>query len=595
MSAAGAAVPPGLGRLRVQVPDAPTDGGAALGPTADCPPLSPVSQIFMGMGEATPDIYAIIRLRGNATVDEMAVCMRRLVDAHDRFRMRPTRRGGIWCNQLVEDFDIYSCMKEVTLEGKNIDAAFNGYVSQLMSGPPLSEEARPPWDCSVVHFASDPGHTDVLLRCSHIIGDGQLFMQLLKDVMEEYEEVEIDEILGGSASDDAGSVASDGGASEAGCSSGGGASSAGSARSSFSGGQRGPSSPLLIRAVRHSTAFLPPPSVERAERERRKQLERQERARTNGGGRRGLARVVAIARRQLAMLWGWITSALFVLTFPLRRADPVNVVKASPEEMRGPRRFASITLPLDELRHVSKLLRVTINTLAVSCLAGGLRRHLLRQPGAAEGRGGAGVPDSLLLCALVDTRAMRRAKAEAAAAKGAAAPLSGGCNTLSFMGVPLHTGPAHPLVRLASVGAALEWVRGSLCVLFAILMPPVIQFFVRDAGAASRLMIALLPAKTTVGFSNMRGPVKRVMLGGYPVEKMYNGVQPSAFGCFLSLMSYDNQVTLVNSCYATKSTRPQDLLDCIREEWRALKAAATAPASGSDGGAAALKAKAKAV
>jgi hypothetical protein len=36
-------------------------------------------------------------------------------------------------------------------------------------------------------------------------------------------------------------------------------------------------------------------------------------------------------------------------------------------------------------------------------------------------------------------------------------------------------------------------------------------------------MMALLPAKTTVGFSNMRGPVKRVMLGGYPVEKMYNG------------------------------------------------------------------------
>jgi hypothetical protein len=34
-------------------------------------------------------------------------------------------------------------------------------------------------------------------------------------------------------------------------------------------------------------------------------------------------------------------------------------------------------------------------------------------------------------------------------------------------------------------------------------------------------------------------------------------------------------------------------LDCVREEWRALKAAATAPPTGSDGGAAA-KAKAKA-
>jgi len=40
------------------------------------------------------------------------------------------------------------------------------------------------------------------------------------------------------------------------------------------------------------------------------------------------------------------------------------------------------------------------------------------------------------------------------------------------------------------------------------------------------------------------------------------------------------QVTLVNSCYATKTDRPEQLLHCIRDEWHALKAAATAPADG---------------
>jgi hypothetical protein len=262
-------------------------------------------------------------------------------------------------------------------------------------------------------------------------------------------------------------------------------------------------------------------------------------------------------------VWSWVTSGLFVVSMPFRLADPVNAVKASSSETSGPRAFASIVLPLEEMRHVSKLLGVTINTLAVSCLAGGLRRHLIAAGGggarrwplpasalrllqlggadappgaaAAEAAASCGVPQSLMLCAMVDTRAMRRAKAEASARKAgapssprrarraAAAEAAGGCNTLSFIGVPVLTGPAPPLARLAAVGASLEWVRGSLAVLLAVAIPPLIQFFVRDSFMASRCLVYLMPSKTTVGFSNMRGPVKRVMLGGYPVERMYNG------------------------------------------------------------------------
>jgi hypothetical protein len=138
-----------------------------------------------------------------------------------------------------------------------------------MSGPLLSEGDLPPWDCTVIHFSSDWDHTDVLLRCSHMIGDGQLFMQLLKDVMLEYADGEGEGDNGSVASDsEAGSVASSAPSSRAGTSGGG---------SSFtSGSGRAPGSPLLIRAVHQSSAFLPPPSVERAARER--ELKRQKAA-----------------------------------------------------------------------------------------------------------------------------------------------------------------------------------------------------------------------------------------------------------------------------------------------------------------------------
>jgi hypothetical protein len=55
-----------------------------------------VSQLFLGLGSQTPDIYAIIRLRGHATIDCMAPSMQALVDAHDRFRMRIACRDGVW-------------------------------------------------------------------------------------------------------------------------------------------------------------------------------------------------------------------------------------------------------------------------------------------------------------------------------------------------------------------------------------------------------------------------------------------------------------------------------------------------------------------
>lgn len=239
-------------------------------------------------------------------------------------------------------------------------------------------------------------------------------------------------------------------------------------------------------------------------------------------------------RRAILHLWGWLTSALFVVCMPFRIPDPVNAVKASRSEIGGPRAFSSITLPLDEMRHVSKVLGVTINTLAVSCLAGGLRRHLLQTGGgaarcwwwrraAALALGGCGVdcvPRSLLLCSMVDTRAMRRSGFFGA---GGASGGGGGCNTLSFIGVPVDTSDSAPLARLVAVGAALAWIRGSLGVLLAVLIPPIIQFVVRDMALSTAIIMWMLPAKTTLGFSNMRGPVKPVALRGFRVERMYNG------------------------------------------------------------------------
>jgi hypothetical protein len=177
-----------------------------------------------------------------------------------------------------------------------------------MSGARLAAGRLPPWDCSVIHFKSDPGHTDVLLRCSHSIGDGQLFMQLLKDILDEDPDFAdedggtprllrgVDGVsLGGSESDlSMGSFPGGGGCFEGGGSfsnasslggaggsmGGGGSTSMGGG--STSGGGRSCGSPMYIKAVHHNAAFLPPPSVERAARERELRARRQQQRRIKG-------------------------------------------------------------------------------------------------------------------------------------------------------------------------------------------------------------------------------------------------------------------------------------------------------------------------
>lgn len=60
----------------------------------------------------------------------------------------------------------------------------NTHIQKLMSEEPLGTHGLPPWDVLCIHYACDPQRTDVLMRASHIIGDGQLFMKLIKQIME---------------------------------------------------------------------------------------------------------------------------------------------------------------------------------------------------------------------------------------------------------------------------------------------------------------------------------------------------------------------------------------------------------------------------
>jgi hypothetical protein len=141
-------------------------------------------------------------------------------------------------------------------------------------------------------------------------------------------------------------------------------------------------------------------------------------------------------------------------------SDPVNSVKAAPDECWGEREIASRTLPLDEFKATAKQLGVTINTLAVSCAGGGVRRYLLALQQA--------VPERVRMIVTVDTRAL---KSGAAGAGKDTSHVPANCFT--YIAAPVCTADVSPAERLSRVERAVDWIRHSPALVLAIVMPAV--------------------------------------------------------------------------------------------------------------------------
>lgn len=57
--------------------------------------------------------------------------MQHMADLHDRFRRRVVYRFGAWTAEMLEDFDVTTLMKEVTLDGPDAEQAFHNYMGQV--------------------------------------------------------------------------------------------------------------------------------------------------------------------------------------------------------------------------------------------------------------------------------------------------------------------------------------------------------------------------------------------------------------------------------------------------------------------------------
>jgi hypothetical protein len=94
--------------------------------------LSPLSQFFCNV-DNPPDIYANMTLAGHCSLEDLVPPMQHMADLHDRFRRRLVYRFGAWRAEVLENFDVRSLMREVTLDGPDAQQAYHAYMAKVSS------------------------------------------------------------------------------------------------------------------------------------------------------------------------------------------------------------------------------------------------------------------------------------------------------------------------------------------------------------------------------------------------------------------------------------------------------------------------------
>ncbi|MEV0597307.1 WS/DGAT/MGAT family O-acyltransferase [Nonomuraea cavernae] len=191
------------------------------------------------------------------------------------------------------------------------------------------------------------------------------------------------------------------------------------------------------------------------------------------------------------------------------------------------RRFAFVSLPLDEVKQVRKAHEVTVNDVVMAVCAGALRHWLAAHGGVPRRPLVAGVPFSLR-----------------------AAGIEGTGNQVSFMTAPLGVHLDDPLVRLRQVSHAMRRIKER----FALAPAPWLSELSESMpaalmGLASRSAFGLLgqtAPPVNVAVSNVPGPQLPLyvcgarLLGHYPVSVITDvsgGVNITAF-------SYDGSLDI---------------------------------------------------
>ena len=203
----------------------------------------------------------------------------------------------------------------------------------------------------------------------------------------------------------------------------------------------------------------------------------------------------------------------------------------------------SRSYPVERLKGIKQALGGTLNDIASSATAGGLRRYLLTR--------GAN-PDKIHFRATVPVN-MR--------------PLEGMAdlgNEFGLVYLPIPVSIEDPTERLAEVGRCMKKLKRSAEALVTL---RVLSLLGRTPKGLQRQAVKLFASKATAVMTNVPGPRERLFLGGHPIEDLFFWVpQSGQLSMGISLLSYAGSLRLGVSTDAGLVPDPERIVEGFEAE-----------------------------
>ena len=204
-------------------------------------------------------------------------------------------------------------------------------------------------------------------------------------------------------------------------------------------------------------------------------------------------------------------------------------------------------LPLSEVKAVAKALGASVNDVLLSCVAGAMRRYLLKRGDATES---------------VEIRAMVPVNLRSTADVNKLG------NRFGLVPMLLPVGEANPLRRVFQVRSRMDELKGGYQAMLAFtvlglvgLTPKPVQTQVLD----------LLSRKATAVMTNVPGPNQPIQLAGCTVSRMMFWVPQSGdIGMGVSILSYNGGVQFGLITDAGMVPDPQTVIDFFEPEFDRL-------------------------
>ncbi len=237
-----------------------------------------------------------------------------------------------------------------------------------------------------------------------------------------------------------------------------------------------------------------------------------------------------------------LAAALQLLWLPNDSASPFKVGGPGPKALAW-----APALKLTEVQAVAAYLHCTVNEVALACVAGAVRRHLVAHQQAVDG---------MQLRVLVPVNLRRRRR------------LTQLGNRFGLVPLLLPVGLANPVRRVRAVMRQLRSLRHSF-------LPPLSLGLMGTIGlappSAQQQAIDLLSHKATGVVTHVPGPRSTVYLAGRPVRDMMFWVpQSGRLGLGVSLISYAGTLRMGLITQAGPLREPQRVARFFAEEFENL-------------------------